>query len=131
MVDYFDLSYKKLQSELKTRGLKASGKKDDLISRLEEDDKNNINLEQAEDDIESNINIKMFHVKTLIGFWYDVNLRNDQTMDDLLEILNEKTGAPIDKIRLTTQDGKKVESNCRVDVFVTSDIYLNMRISFL
>jgi SAP domain len=128
-MSYYEYSYRELQIELKKRELRATGKKDDLIARLQDSDDNGY-VDQDAMIIEEELNqiSKLFRVKTMMGAWYDVRLQNDQTIGDLFNVINEKTGIPIDQIRLATQDGTILDAECPVTAFNYSDVFLNMTI---
>ena len=128
-MDYELLSYRDLQTELKKRNLKASGKKNELVARLEESDQNGyVDLAAEELEEEMNATSKHFHVRTMIGQWYDVRLNNDQTIADLLSAISDRTGAPTAKIILSTQEGMIVNSDFPVRSFAHPDVFLNMMI---
>jgi SAP domain len=128
-MSYYEFTYRELQVELKKRELKASGKKDDLIERLRESDNNGyIDHDMMDVDDDMDRTSKLFHVRTMVGVWHEKRLQNNQTIEDLLNSINESTGIPIDQIRLSTQEGVTLEPDCPVDAFDYSKIYLNMTI---
>lgn len=123
-MNYYDSTYRELQIELKRRGLNARGKRDELIRKLEESDEAEVNYNGANganEPIE-----KTFHVRTMIGVWHQVTLQNDQSIRDLFEEISNRTGASIDQIRLSTQEGMELNPNISVGDFEFGEIYLNM-----
>ena len=125
-MNYFDLTYRELQIELKSRGLRANGKREELLQRLEESDNNEcVNPDQMNVD-DPNEGTTLFHVRTMIGVWYDVRLENDKTIAQLIEIISERTGASLDQISLSTQGGVCLSEECVVGDFGFSEVFLNM-----
>jgi SAP domain-containing protein/ubiquitin domain-containing protein len=101
MDNYLEMSYQELQAELKHRGLKASGKKNELIERLEQnDDDGYADEDRIREEEERNADTVLFHIKTLMGSWHDVRVRDDQTLLNVKEVIEARTGIPIDQIRL-------------------------------
>lgn len=129
-MNYYDSTYRELQIELKRRGLNARGKREELIRKLEESDETEVDYNganganganSANEPIE-----KTFHVRTMIGVWHQVTLQNDQSIRDLFEEISDRTGASIDQIRLSTQEGVVLNPNISVGDFEFGEIYLNM-----
>lgn len=129
-MNYYDSTYRELQIELKRRGLNAKGKRGELIRKLEEADETEVDYNganganganSANEPIE-----KTFHVRTMIGVWHQVTLQNDQSIRDLFEEISDRTGALIDQIRLSTQEGVELNPNISVGDFEFGEIYLNM-----
>lgn len=127
---YNDLTYRQLQIELKKRNLKASGKKSDLILRIEESDNNGyVDLEQVtQEEEELNKISKLFHIRTMVGSCYDIRLQNDQIIKDLFIEISNRSGASIDQIRLYTQDNIIINPNYSVGAFDYSEVFLNMTV---
>lgn len=110
-----------LKAELKRRNLSAAGNKAALIERLVADDEL-----KAQD--ESKI---VFMVKTLMGSWYTIKVDDDATILDVRNALHDKTGAPVDKIRLTHMHGNTytdLPNDLDVNSFGSNEVMLDMMI---
>ena len=87
-MDYTKNTFAELKQLLKERSLYTTGKKADLIQRLEENDQH-IKDEAGR--------FKVF-VKTLVGSWYTIYLESSSaTILELKEKINETLGCPPDK----------------------------------
>jgi len=125
-MDYINLSYRELQVELKSRGLRANGKKDELAYRLEESDMHGYIGSKHENSNECTT--KIFHVRTMIGIWYDIPLLVNQTIGDLMVLISDITGALIYQIKLSTQEGVVLDEEYPVRAFKFPEVFLNMTI---
>lgn len=132
MEDYFIMPYRELQAELKKRGLKASGKKDDLIARLEKSDEegyvDDTKDEKIRKEEEQNRGTILFHVKTLVGSWYDLRINEDQTIFDLKKKIEEKTGIEPEQMRLTLRSGQNIDDDVKASDFGYDDVFLDMMV---
>jgi hypothetical protein len=90
-MDYTSMKYPEIKSLCNDRGLSSKGKKVDLIARL------------VQHDEEKRIDAARFKVsvKTLMGSWYTIYPERDDTILALKQKIEEKTGCPPEKQRLT------------------------------
>lgn len=92
-LDYTKYQYqsvKSLKGELKKRGLKVSGKKIELVERLEQDDEIRFRVDGI---------ITVF-AKTMMGTFYDININKDATGLQLKMKIADKLGINPDKVTI-------------------------------
>lgn len=82
--DYSKKSFTELKQLLRDRGMESTGKKVDLIQRLQDKD-----IKDAENAKRS----KVF-VKTLVGSCYTIYIDSSNTILELKKLIEEKNGCP-------------------------------------
>ena len=139
MEEYTHQNIKQLKEELKKRGLPLSGKKQDLIDRLE---KNDLELEEQN-------GILSIYVKTMIGSCYTIKIDKNKTVYNFKEAIAERLGHDPTKMRLyyitfgvqpqlgdliypDSSVGIRLDDNLSLDEQgVTNERFFELRISLL
>jgi hypothetical protein len=84
-MDYSKKSFTELKQLLRDRSQSTTGKKVDLIQRLQEDD-----IKKQEE----SKRFKVF-IKTLVGSYYKIYIEPENTILELKQKVEEKTGTPV------------------------------------
>lgn len=124
MSHYDQYNVPKLKELLKERGLKTTGKKADLMDRLQEHD---LKLKKES-------GLILLFCKTMIGSYYDIWTSRSDTIASLKAKIGEQTKIPINKLVLEYEsNGTRVRLDdnlmiCDYNIYPESTLYIIQRL---